>query len=110
VPKHLSVFHILHVRNLKLVVESGYLFSDIRLRRSGTEYVNVGYRHIKQKRLSTRIPRSEGLVVGSCVPFYFCPRSPMLYVIGCGNNRDLAYQDGQEPIVHLRFTPHKLAA
>ncbi len=42
------------------------------------------------------------LKVGQCVPFYFCPRSIMLYLIHCGNNPDLSYTGGQRPIVHLR--------
>lgn len=41
-----------------------------------------------------------GLHVGSCVPFYFCPRSVMLYLI-YRRNAELAYQGGQAPIVHL---------
>ena len=41
------------------------------------------------------------LYVGNCVPFYFCPRSVMLYVLHMGNLPDLGYRGGQEPIVHL---------
>lgn len=43
------------------------------------------------------------LRVGDCVPFYFCPRSVMLYVLHRGNDQDLAYRGGQEPILHLQF-------
>jgi hypothetical protein len=39
--------------------------------------------------------------VGDYVPFYFCPRSIMLYVIHCANRPGLTYRGGQEPIVHL---------
>ena len=38
--------------------------------------------------------------VGHYVPFYFCPRSPMLYVIH-RRNAELTYQGGQDRIVHL---------
>ena len=41
------------------------------------------------------------LHVGDCVPFYFCPRSIMLYVIHMANHPELEYRGGQEPIVHL---------
>jgi hypothetical protein len=40
-------------------------------------------------------------MVGACVPFYFCPRSVMLYLLCRGNHPDLSYRDGQEPILHL---------
>jgi hypothetical protein len=42
-----------------------------------------------------------GTKVGDFVPFYFCPRSVMLYVIHCANHPELAYRGGQDPIVHL---------
>jgi hypothetical protein len=42
------------------------------------------------------------------VPFYFGPRSPMLYTISKGNVRQ--YQDGQEPIVHLQFSAEAIVA
>jgi hypothetical protein len=43
----------------------------------------------------------EGLYVGECVPFYFCPRSVMLYMFHMRNHRDIEYRGGQEPILHL---------
>src|SRR5205085_5352673 len=42
-----------------------------------------------------------GLRVGDCVPFYFCPRSVMLYLISSANHPDLPYKGGQGPIIHL---------
>lgn len=42
---------------------------------------------------------SPGGVVGDYVPFYFAPRSPMLYKIWRGGVA--TYQDGQEPLVYL---------
>jgi len=40
--------------------------------------------------------------VGDFVPFYFCPRSIMLYVIHRGNDPNLSYRGGQDSIVHLQ--------
>jgi len=39
--------------------------------------------------------------VGDCVPFYFCPRSVMLYLIYQGNHPDLQYHGGQDLVLHL---------
>jgi hypothetical protein len=36
-----------------------------------------------------------------CVPFYFCPRSIMLYILYQANDPELTYRGGQGPIVHL---------
>lgn len=45
----------------------------------------------------------EGTTVGEYVPFYFCPRSPMLYVISQRGN-ELAYRGGQNQVIHLVST------
>lgn len=55
---------------------------------------------IKQRRLTLSLNSDPDLHVGDCVPFYFCPRSVMLFLIH-RRNQELAYQGGQEPIVHL---------
>ncbi len=69
--------------------------------RTGTG-TTVGMSHIKERRLTRKLRSHPGLTVGSCVPFYFCPRSVMLYILHKGNHSDLAYRGGQGPIVHLK--------
>ncbi|MBN8965438.1 MAG: DUF4433 domain-containing protein [Rhizobiales bacterium] len=56
---------------------------------------------IKQRRLQLPVPCHVGTTVGQYVPFYFCSRSIMLYVIHCANHAELAYRGGQGPIIHL---------
>ena len=41
----------------------------------------------------------QGGTLAEYVPFYFAPRSPMLYVIHKGNVE--GYKEGQAPILHL---------
>ena len=48
-----------------------------------------------------RLTSHPDLFVGDCVPFYFCPRSVMLYVISRANHPQLSYRGGQGPIVHM---------
>ena len=63
---------------------------------------------IKQRRMTELTLASHpGLYVGQCVPFYFCPRSVMLYLIHQGNNLELTYRGGQAPIVHLEADLHR---
>lgn len=45
-----------------------------------------------------------------CVPFYFCPRSVMLYLIHRGNHPELDYRGGQAPILHFEADLHAMAA
>lgn len=65
---------------------------------SGT---TIGVSKIKARRLDLELDSYPGLHVGDCVPFYFCPRSVMLYLLHRSDHVDLAYRGGQEPIVHL---------
>ena len=56
---------------------------------------------IKQRRRTNALRSHADLCVGDCVPFYFCPRSVMLYLIYQANHPELEYRGGQGPIVHL---------
>src|SRR5258708_31405662 len=61
---------------------------------------------IKERRLRLEIDCQAGLHVGECVPFYFCPRSVMLYLLHRGNHPNVTYTGGQGPIVHLEANLH----
>lgn len=62
----------------------------------------IGMSAIKQRRLRELMLSSHpGLYVGACVPFYFCPRSVMLFMIHRANDPGLGYRGGQGPIIHL---------
>jgi ssDNA thymidine ADP-ribosyltransferase DarT-like protein len=100
VPANPKIYHIVHVDNLASIVTDGCLWSDaVMIKRSGATVIGMG--NIKQRRLGLPVSCHAGLNVGDCVPFYFCPRSIMLYVISRANHVDLAYRGGQQPIVHL---------
>ena len=75
---------------------------------SGT---TIGMSDIKMRRLSKLMLQSHAdLHVGECVPFYFCPRSIMLYLIYRGNDSQMTYRDGQAPIIHLECDLHAAVA
>jgi hypothetical protein len=63
----------------------------------------VGMSEIKRRRLQEiRVDCHPGAMVGNYVPWYYCPRSVMLYILHRGNAPGLDYHDGQRPIVHLQ--------
>lgn len=99
-PNNSSIYHIVHVDRLASIVNDGYLYSD-KLMQHRTCGTNIGMQKIKARRLNKPLSSVSNLLVGECVPFYFCPRSVMLYMIDKGNHPELAYKDGQEPIIHL---------
>ncbi len=64
----------------------------------------IGFDHIKRRRLEEiEVGCHPGTMVGDYVPFYFCPRSVMLFVIS-KRHPDLQYHGGQREIVHLVST------
>lgn len=97
------VYHITHVDNLPHIIAAGRLYSDrLMTRMTQTRAaVVIGYDNIKQRRLNENgVGCHPGTMVGDYVPFYFCPRSVMLFVIW-KRATGLTYRGGQEEIVHL---------
>ena len=101
-----KVYHVVHVDRLPSIIADGHLWSHAevsqRARVGADTGTTIGMDSIKEMRLTVRQLNSHpGLYVGQCVPFYFCPRSVMLYLIWRANDPRLGYRGGQEPIVHL---------
>lgn len=109
-PPDLKIFHITHVDNLPAIIASGGLLSDASMIALGGPQAGIGMSRIKQRRLKLPVPCHTGSHVGDYVPFYFCPRSIMLYVIHRANDPDLAYRGGQGPIVHLQADLHAVVS
>lgn len=101
VPANPQIFHIVHLDRLRSIASDGWLLSDSRV--GGKPGTTIGMTEIKKRRLTSGLESHPGLHVGDCVPFYFCPRSVMLYLLHKGNHPELTYRDGQDPIVHLRI-------
>jgi len=100
-PKHKKIYHILHYDKLPPVLEDGFLYSDKIITANASSGTTIGMSSIKRRRLKEcELSSHPGLFVGQCVPFYFCPRSVMLYLIH-KRNPELEYKGGQSPIVHL---------
>jgi len=107
-PPRPSIFHITHVANLASIVAAGGLRSDAAMIQAGGPAAPIGMSTIKQRRLSLDVTCHTGDKVGEYVPFYFCPRSLMLFVIYRQNHPDLVYREGQGPIVHLEADLHEV--
>lgn len=99
--KHKKIYHILHYDKLPPVLKNGFLYSDKIITARAPSGTTIGMSNIKRRRLEEcDLSSHPGLFVGQCVPFYFCPRSVMLYLIH-KRNPELEYNGGQSPIVHL---------
>lgn len=108
VPQNAKIYHITHVSNLSKIVDD-VLWSDAERIRQAMDCTVVGMREIKRRRLEElEVHCHPGTRVGDYVPFYFCPRSVMLYLLHKDNHPDLAYHGGQQPIVHLQADLHEV--
>jgi hypothetical protein len=102
VPKDINLFHIMHYDKLSSVLKKEALLSDKEVSFLNSDGTCIGMNKIKRRRLEELMLKShKNLFVGQCVPFYFSPRSIMLYMLYRKNHPEIDYTKGQEPIIHL---------
>lgn len=108
-PAQPKIYHITHVDNLAAIISNGFLVSDSEMIARGGPLQGIGLSGIKRRRVEElEVDCHPGTNVGDYVPFYFCARSVMLYVIQCANHPELTYRGGQGPIVHLEADLHRV--
>ena len=101
VPADPKIYHICHVDRLPSIIADNGLLCDAEIARRPAIGATIGMQSIKHRRLNSPLSSHTDLHVGDCVPFYFCPRSVMLFLIHKANHEALTYRGGQAPIVHL---------
>jgi hypothetical protein len=102
-PINPKIYHIVHVDRLASILAAGGLLCDAAVIANQIAGTTIGMDSIKQRRLrELKLASYLDLYVGDCVPFYFCPRSIMLFMIRQANHPELNYQGGQGAIVHLQ--------
>ena len=100
-PERILIYHITDVANLSGILAENGLHADAVMAKRNPEV--IGYDHIKRRRMKQiPIPCCTWRYVGEFVPFYFCPRSPMLFTINKGNTG--RPQGCQHTILHLVST------
>ena len=110
VPEVIKIYHIIHWDRLTSIINEGYLLCDKIISGQPQSGSVIGMNNIKQRRLNLPLQSHRGLHVGDCVPFYFCPRSVMLYLIHRDNYPDLPYHGGQDQIIHLEADLSRVTA
>lgn len=111
VPPTPRIYHITHVKNIPQILRDGVLFSDAVMVARGGPAATIGMSGIKRRRLEELLVKCYPEdYVGEYVPFFYCPRSIMLYIIHRANHPELTYREGQGPIVHLEADLRKAVA
>jgi hypothetical protein len=98
----LRIFHITAICNLASIAKSKALYANSQLRKKQIQYGNIAYQGAQGTRAAKLVAKPPAGVIHDYVPFYFAPRSPMLFTINKGNVPDCPYR--QRDIVHFMTT------
>ncbi len=102
------IYHITHIRNLESILRSRGLIAISQLQQQQIDYQDIAHRSIQDRRGITPVPCTVGGYLHDYVPFYFAPRSPMLYTINRGNVE--GYTEGQNPVIYIVCKAEIIAA
>ncbi|WP_442877368.1 type II toxin-antitoxin system toxin DNA ADP-ribosyl transferase DarT [Desulfolutivibrio sp.] len=94
-----TIFHFTALHNLLAILQTGGIVCDSRM--AARSFVNIGHDRIKTRRTLRKVPVASCGVVADYVPFYFAPRSPMLYSIHRGNVPNCTYK--QTDVIYFAF-------
>ncbi|MCY3561263.1 MAG: DUF4433 domain-containing protein [bacterium] len=97
-PRRVLLYHLTHVDNLPSIANDG-LRSDGDVEDNDLLEVDIGNQDVKARRRRMAVPVGPGGVVADYVPFYFAPRSPMLFAIHRGGVP--TFSGGQGGLVYL---------
>jgi hypothetical protein len=92
------VVHFTHVGHLPTILQRG-LLSDSAAQQACLVETEVANQDIKAMRRRRSVPVPPGGVVADYAPFYFAPRSPMMYVIHRGGVA--TYAAGCDSLIYL---------
>jgi len=106
-PVPTPIYRLIHIDNLPVVLRRGALHAPNHVPGDGLPYRTIHNVDIQRQRRATPIPRGPGGFIHDYVPFYFGPRSPMLYQLHTGWVE--GYDGGQEPLLYLVSTVEKVA-
>ncbi len=100
------IYHITHIRNLPNIIKNGGLWCDRAVSQGNLAHVSIAHQHIKERRAQKQVNCAAGGNLADYVPFYFAPRSPMLYANHKGSVE--GYRGGQAAILHLVVSAEKI--
>ncbi len=102
------IYHITHINNLPSIIQHDGLFCDTLTSSYGLTPLGIAHQHIKQRRACREVPVAARGTLSDYVPFYFAPRSPMLYAIH--KHQVKGYNGGQQDILHLVATIQRVSS
>ena len=99
-----AVFHITHMENLARMLESERLIA--KNGQSADDFESIANEEVQSRRAKIQVPLGPGGPIHDYVPFYFAPRSPMLF---CNHKGSIPNAKPQREIITLVTTAQILA-
>ncbi len=91
------IYRLTHYKNLPFIFQNGLHCANSDVKHP--DFVNIGFQSLISSRGITPVKAEPGGVLNDYIPFYFTPRSPMLFMIYKGKVED--YKGMQEELVYL---------
>ncbi|MFI3184743.1 MAG: DUF4433 domain-containing protein [Methylococcaceae bacterium] len=107
-PNPVRLFHITAIENLAAICQRGALVSKNQGAAQGINYQNIAHVGAQNARAGKPVPNPPGGNIHDFVPFYFAPRSPMLFTINNGNVTGCSLQ--QADILYFETTVESVTA
>lgn len=101
-PNPVRLFHITAIGNLPAICRSGALLSKNAGASLGINYQNIAHAGAQSARAGRVVIDPPGGSIHDFVPFYFAPRSPMLFTVNNGNVEGCDLK--QADILHFETT------
>lgn len=101
-PQPTRLFHITAIANLPAICVARALHSKNHGTAAGINYQNIAHSGAQGARAQRSVPNPPGGLVHDFVPFYFAPRSPMLFAINGGKVANCNWR--QQDIVYFETT------
>lgn len=93
----IRIFRLTHYKNLPFILENGIHCANSKIR--DPNFIPIGAQRLIESRAFTPIKLIPDRVLSDYVPFYFCPKSPMLYVLSKRGVQGV--ECAQEDLVYL---------
>lgn len=84
IPKNIPIYNFTDAKNLPGILEAGRIYCKSDLPPDAHK-TNISHYDIQQVRQRKKVRCGPGGVLHDYVPFYFAPRSPMMFAISRGN-------------------------
>lgn len=102
-----AVLRLVHLDNLALYLARGVLHAPAHTPNDGHSWRATHRGDVQNRRALKRVSSGPGGVLLDYLPFYFGPRSPMLYQLM--TNQVPGYTAGQGPLVYLVASAQQIA-